>query len=45
MAINQWTNGFTKECDKFLANGHETGLEYGCGTYLCGNAILWKQEL
>ena len=37
MAINQWTNGFTKECDKFLANGHETGLEYGCGTYLWGN--------
>lgn len=37
MSIKQWTNEFTKECDKFLANGHETGLEFGCGTYLWGN--------
>lgn len=33
MAIKQWTNEFTKECDKFLTNGHE---KYG-GTYLRGN--------
>lgn len=35
--IKEWTNSFTKECDKFLTNGHEKGLEYGCGTYLWGN--------
>jgi hypothetical protein len=35
--IKEWTNSFTKECDKFLANGHELGLAYGCGTYFWGN--------
>ena len=35
--IKQWTNEFTKECDKFLTNGSEIGLEFGCGTYLWGN--------
>ena len=35
--IKEWTNDFTKECDKFLTNGHEKGLAYGCGTYLWGN--------
>lgn len=34
--IREWKNEFTKECDKFLTNGHEIGLTYGCGTYLFG---------
>ena len=34
--IKQWTNEFTEECNKFLTNGHELGLKYGCGTYLFG---------
>lgn len=37
MSIKQWTNEFTKECDTFLTNGYEIGLEFGCGTYLWGN--------
>lgn len=36
MSIKHWTNDFTEECDKFLTNGHELGLEFGCGTYLWG---------
>lgn len=35
--IKQWTNEFTKECDKFLTNGHELSWDYCCGTYLWGN--------
>ena len=35
--IKQWTNDFTKECNKFLTNGHEESLDYCCGTYLWGN--------
>lgn len=35
--IKEWTNEFTEECDKFLTNGYELGLKYGCGTYFWGN--------
>lgn len=34
--IKEWINDFTKECDNFLANGHEISLNYGCGTYFFG---------
>ena len=34
--IKWWINDFTKECDNFLTNGYEIGLDLGCGTYLWG---------
>lgn len=37
--IKQWANEFTKECNKFLTNGHELSWKegYSYGTYLWGN--------
>ena len=37
MAIEKWTNKFTKECDKFLLN--KKYIECGYHTYLWGNEI------
>ena len=35
--IKNWTNDFTKECDRFVTNGHEITFEFGLCTYFWGN--------